>query len=217
MLGLDDTSKKQFINELNSACEKLKLSISSQQVESLILYLELLIKWNKAFNLTAIRKPHDMLVKHIIDSLSIAPFLTGHEILDVGTGPGLPGVPLAILFPEKSFVLIDSNGKKTRFITQSKITLGIDNITIINGRVEDLEASKPYDQIVSRAFTALDNMVNLCEHLLAKNGHFLAMKGQQQSDELASIPDKFHLEQSIQLQVPGCDEQRHLFIIGRSS
>ena len=161
-----------------------------------------------------------MLTKHLIDSLSIAPYILNeknHNILDVGTGPGLPGIPMSILYPEIAFLLLDSNGKKTRFLTQCKIMLGLKNVQVFNGRVEEANVDKKFDQILSRAFTSLGNMVDLCAHLLADNGQFLAMKGAASESEANDICTEFQIKESIELCVPGCDEQRHLIIIERST
>ena len=217
MSSIDSSQRALFKKVLYDAACEFKIVLTEHQNEQLIQYLELLIKWNKAFNLTAIRDPKEMLVKHLIDSLSIAPYIYGETILDVGTGPGLPGIPMAILFPDKKFTLVDSNGKKTRFLTQSKITLKLDNIVVQHTRVENIKTATLYDQIMSRAFTALDNMVLLCKHLLSEKGRFLAMKGMEQEKEMNAISAPFKIEESIQLNVPGCDEQRHLIIIARSN
>ena len=208
--------RESFTADIQAAAKQFGISISDKQNESLIQYLELLIKWNKAYNLTAIRDPKEMFIKHLLDSLSIAPFIKGSNILDVGTGPGLPGIPLAILFPEKNFVLLDSNGKKTRFLVQAKLSLGLSNIEVQNQRVEQLDASTKFDQIVSRAFTALDNMVSLCKHLLSSNGMFLAMKGLIPEKEIALLDAEYALAEVIPLSVPGCMEQRHLIIIKKA-
>jgi 16S rRNA (guanine527-N7)-methyltransferase len=214
---IDASTKAVFSNKILDAARAIGLKIGDTQAQALVSYLELLIKWNKAYNLTAIRDPKEMLIKHLIDSLSIGPYIKGNRILDVGTGPGLPGIPMAILYPEKKFLLVDSNGKKTRFLTQSKITLGLDNIEILNGRVEDVSSGEVFDQIMSRAFTALDNMVELCKHLLSDNGQFLAMKGLYPENEISAIHTNFKLKDSIELNVPGCEDQRHLIIIERSN
>lgn len=213
---IDASLRESFKAEIQAAAKQFGISISDKQNESLIQYLELLIKWNQAYNLTAIREPKEMFIKHLLDSLSVAPFIKGSHILDVGTGPGLPGIPLAILFPEKSFVLLDSNGKKTRFLVQAKLSLGLSNIEVQNQRVEQLEASTKFEQIVSRAFTALDNMVSLCKHLLSSDGHFLAMKGLIPEKEIALLDAEYVLAEAIPLTVPGCQEQRHLIIIKKA-
>jgi len=217
MALIESSQKDLFLITLLKAAKEIEIEVTTEQANTLLQYLELILKWNKAFNLTAIRQPKDMLVKHLIDSLAIAPYISGKNILDVGTGAGLPGIPMAILFPNKQFSLMDSNGKKTRFLTQSKIELGLSNINIINARVEDIKEDLLYDQIMSRAFTALDNMVGLCAHLLKADGQFLAMKGLELKDELQSILPPFKVEKSVQLNVPGCEEQRHLIIIARSN
>jgi 16S rRNA (guanine527-N7)-methyltransferase len=205
-----------FRQDLNTAARHYGLSMTDQQTECLLLYLELLIKWNKAYNLTAIRKPEEMFIKHLLDSISIAPFINGKRILDVGTGPGLPGIPLAILFPEKDFVLLDSNGKKTRFLVQSQMSLDIKNIKVINDRVEQVNDNVKFDQIVSRAFTALDNMVHICKHLLTDNGQFLAMKGLIPEKEIALLDPDYTITEIKPLSVPGCWEQRHLVIVSKA-
>jgi len=219
-MAVANINHSEFTMALFDSAKLIGIEISDFQVEQLIKYLELLIKWNKTYNLTAIRDPEEMLTKHLIDSLSIAPHIQNkenHNILDVGTGPGLPGIPMSILYPEIEFLLLDSNGKKTRFLTQCKIMLGLKNIQVFNGRVEEANVDKKFDQILSRAFTSLGNMVDLCSHLLADKGQFLAMKGIAPESEADDISSAFQIKESIQLCVPGCDEQRHLIIIERST
>jgi len=214
---INETQRINFEKKLSDAAKEIGMSLNEIQLGLLLDYLALLIKWNKAYNLTAIRDPQEMLVKHLIDSLSIAPYIQGDYLADVGTGPGLPGIPMAIVFPEKRFLLVDSNGKKTRFLTQSKITLGLENIEVLNGRVEEIPAKEKFDQIMSRAFTALDNMVNLCKHLLTDQGDFLAMKGLNPTDEISKLPEGYAVKSTIKLCVPACEDDRHLIIIGKSS
>lgn len=200
---------------LLSGIQALGLTLTNQQVDLLLAYLELLCKWNKAYNLTAVRNPDEMLSRHLLDSLSVVPYITADKVLDVGTGPGLPGIPLAICYPEKQFTLLDSNGKKTRFLTQCKLELGLPNITIVHGRAEQHQPTEGYHQIVSRAFSALSNIIEWCEHLLTQEGHFVAMKGIFPEEEIAAMPEPFSVIESHQLDVPGCDGQRHLVIVGR--
>ncbi len=214
---IEASQRVNFSNTLNGAAEKIGITLNEAQNGLLLDYLELLIKWNKAYNLTAIRDPEEMLIKHLVDSLSIAPYIKGKDIADIGTGPGLPGIPMAILFPEKHFLLVDSNGKKTRFLTQSKITLSLANVEIVHGRVESVAKDKQFDQIMSRAFTALDNMVDLCKHLLTDKGEFLAMKGLHPQNEINALPGDYHVKNSINLCVPACEEDRHLIIIEKTS
>ncbi len=214
---IEHSRRQLYLKQLEQACRTLSLDINEDKLLSLLDYLELLVKWNKAYNLTAIRSPDDMLVKHIIDSLSIVPFIKGCELADIGTGAGLPGIPLAILFPDKRFTLVDSNGKKTRFLTQVKMTLKLDNVTVIHGRVEQIPAEKSFDQITSRAFTALDNMVTLCKHLLTDDGEFIAMKGLYPTEEIAVLTEGYSVQQSVKLVVPGCEDSRHLIIITKTN
>ena len=219
-MAVSSINHHEFTMALFDSAKLIGIEISDFQVEQLIKYLELLIKWNKTYNLTAIRDPKEMLTKHLIDSLSIAPHIINdknNQVLDVGTGPGLPGIPMSILYPEVEFLLLDSNGKKTRFLTQCKIMLGLNNIQVFNGRVEEASVDKKFNQILSRAFTSLGNMVDLCAHLLAEKGQFLAMKGVEPESEASEMSNDYQIEKSIPLCVPGCDEQRHLIIIERST
>ncbi len=194
---------------------QLSLSLSDHQVDLLVRYVELLAKWNKAYNLTAVRDPLEMVSRHIIDSLSIASHVEGKNILDVGSGPGLPGIPLAIVFPEKRITTLDSNGKKTRFMTQAKMELELDNLTVVNSRVESYQPDSLFDAITSRAFSSLVDMVQGTKHLLDKSGVYLAMKGLYPEIELNELTEQTNgeLVESISLQVPGSDGERHLVIL----
>lgn len=212
----DSAKRERYASELSAAAKELNVELTDAQRDLLVDYLELLAKWNKAYNLTAVRDPDEMLHRHLVDSLSIAPYLEGEHIIDVGTGPGLPGIPMAILFPKIQFVLLDSNIKKTRFLTQCLIELKLKNVEVFHGRVEAARFNHSFDRVLSRAFTALDNMVNICKHLLADNGKFLAMKGLEPEEEKQHMDTNYSVEQSIELNVPGCEGQRHLIIIGRS-
>ncbi|WP_420554708.1 16S rRNA (guanine(527)-N(7))-methyltransferase RsmG [Neptuniibacter marinus] len=204
--------------DLESALKKgiktLDLDISEQQIDLLINYLHLLIKWNKAYNLTAVRKPLDMVNRHLLDSLSIVPYIQGKRIIDVGSGPGLPGIPLAICYPELSVTTLDSNGKKTRFQQQVKTELALENLTIINDRVENCQF-EPFDQVISRAFASIEDMINWTHQLCKKEGVFLAMKGLYPEDELSALPDGFELKTCHRLQVPETEGERHLLVLGR--
>ena len=177
---------------------------------SLLGYLALLSKWNRAYNLTAVRDPGEMVTRHLLDSLAIAPYLTGRRLIDVGTGGGLPGVPMAILFPDREFHLLDSNGKKTRFLFQVKTALGLDNMTVHQARVESFHSEAPFDAVLSRAFASLEDMVSGCRHLLGEGGHFLAMKGAYPREELDAVAGECRVEAVHPLLVPGLGEQRHL-------
>lgn len=205
--------QESFKAPLVDSAQRLGVALTEQQISLLLRYLELLNKWNKAYNLTSVRNPEDMLYRHLVDSLSVVSWVKGEQIIDVGTGPGLPGIPLAILFPDTHFTLLDSNGKKTRFLTQSKLELGLSNITVVHGRAEAFQPEKPFDQVISRAFSAIENMVNWCGHLVDEQGQLLAMKGLFPEEELSSLPAGYKVESSHALDVPGCDGERHLIII----
>ena len=207
---------------LSSGIDQLSLpfNLSSTQVEQLLNYHLLMIKWNGAYNLTAVRDPVAMLSRHLLDSLSIAPHLfkknTGQRFIDVGTGAGLPGIVLAILYPENDVHLLDSNGKKTRFLFQVKTELGLDNITVHHSRVEQHSAPDGYDGILSRAFATLEDMITGSEHLLSNNGSFFAMKGiypELEIQRLSSLKKPYKVSACHQLFVPGEEGERHLIVI----
>lgn len=204
--------------ELTQGAATLGVALDARQHELLMGYLALLIKWNKAYNLTAVRNPDEMVSRHLLDSLSVVPFVAerGNNWLDVGSGGGMPGVPLAILFPERRFTLLDSNGKKTRFLTQVKLELGLDNLGVVNARVEAFRPEQPFAGIVSRAFSALEDFANWTRHLGDRDTHWLAMKGLRPDDELARMPEDFKVEAEHTLAVPGCQGQRHLLILRRT-
>jgi len=194
----------------------MQLSLNDGQQQQLLAFLALLNKWNKAYNLTAVRDERQMVSRQLLDSLSILPWVTTDHLLDVGAGGGLPGIPLAIALPETRFTLLDSNGKKTRFLNQCVLELGLDNVDVIHGRAEDCQPSQPFAQISSRAFTALENLVDWCGPLLATEGEFLAMKGQFPDDEVAALPAGWQVKSSHSLEVPGADGERHLLLVARA-
>ena len=201
---------KLLAAELERGSIALGLSLTESQRAQLLEYLVLLEKWNRAYNLTAVRDPALMLSKHLLDSLAIAGQLAGKRLIDVGTGAGLPGIPLAIVYPEREFHLLDSNGKKTRFLFQVKTTLGLDNIMVHQQRVESFDPVKPFDVVLSRAFASLLDMVSCCSHLLAEGGRFLAMKGNYPEQELISVAELCRVDSVEPIVVPGLSEQRHL-------
>jgi 16S rRNA (guanine527-N7)-methyltransferase len=200
---------------LSSGLTQLGVDATAEQQEQLLAYLGLMQKWNKAYNLTAIRDPQQMLVRHLLDSLAVVPHINSDELIDVGSGGGLPGIPLAILFPEQSITTLDSNSKKTRFQNQVRIELGLNNLKVIHGRVEAVQ-DRQFGQVISRAFASIVDMVSLSHALLAEKGVFLAMKGRYPDAELAELPPQYVLQQSYELHVPGLDEERHLLVLGRA-
>lgn len=214
-----DVEHTRFVDELKQGATLLGVDLSDAQQEQLIAYLALLNKWNKAYNLTAVRDPAEMVSRHLLDSLSVAPHVeqSGSRWLDVGSGGGMPGIPLAILFPERRFTLLDSNGKKTRFLTQVKLELKLDNVDVVHSRVEQFEPEQAFTGITSRAFSSLADFANWTRHLGNSDTYWLAMKGVQPDDELQALPADFQLARCLVLKVPGCQGQRHLLILRRTS
>ena len=204
----------ELLQSLNKGANALGLTLSEPEQQSLMAYLELLIKWNKAYNLTAIRDPKQMVALHLLDSLAVHKAVQGAQhIIDVGTGPGLPGIVLAIMNPDKHFTLLDSNGKKTRFLFQARTSLNLANVEIVNERCEAYHPPRPFDMIVSRAFASLADMVQWTQHMRADDGCFLAMKGQFPEQELEELGDDYRLILSQILDVPGVEGQRHLLTL----
>lgn len=214
-----DVEHTRFVDELKQGATLLGVDLSDAQQEQLLAYLALLNKWNKAYNLTAVRDPAEMVSRHLLDSLSVAPHVeqSGSRWLDVGSGGGMPGIPLAILYPERRFTLLDSNGKKTRFLTQVKLELKLDNVDVVHSRVEQFEPEQAFTGITSRAFSSLADFANWTRHLGNSDTYWLAMKGVQPDDELQALPADFQLARCLVLKVPGCQGQRHLLILRRTS
>ncbi|MDR9828745.1 16S rRNA (guanine(527)-N(7))-methyltransferase RsmG [Vibrio sp. FNV 38] len=203
---------------LDQLLAKTDLNVSERQREQLVGYVMLLDKWNKAYNLTSVRDPMDMLVKHILDSVIVSEYLEGGRYIDVGTGPGLPGIPLAIMMPDSDFVLLDSLGKRIRFIKQVIHELKITNVTPVQSRVEEYDAGEGFDGVLSRAFASLKDMIEWCHHLpKPENGVFLALKGQYSEDESAEIPQWCSVTDIKSLQVPELEGERHLVILSRTA
>jgi 16S rRNA (guanine527-N7)-methyltransferase len=190
-----------------------ELQVTELQVQQLVGYVELLHKWNKAYNLTSVRDPNEMLVKHIMDSIVVSAHLQGENFIDVGTGPGLPGIPLAIMCPEKNFTLLDSLGKRIRFIKQVVHELNIANVTPVQSRVEEFQPEQGFDGVISRAFASMNDMVSWCHHLPTENGHFLALKGQFSEQEVAELPEWCSVTEVKSLQIPELEGERHLVIL----
>ena len=191
---------------LVSGLQLLNLSQAEDKIEQLLGFIKLIEKWNKAYNLTAIRNREDMVRLHVLDSLAIVSFIEGKRVIDIGTGAGLPGIPLAIYLPEIEFTLLDSNAKKTRFVQQAILELKLKNVSVCHNRVEQYHPEKSFDTVITRAFAGLSDIVELTAHLLNKDGVLLAMKGQ--------IPDVSKLESAktelIPVNVPGISAERCL-------
>jgi 16S rRNA (guanine527-N7)-methyltransferase len=193
--------------QLARGCAQMHVELPPGAEKSLLDFIALLIKWNAAYNLTAIRSPTDMMNKHLLDSLSVLPFLQGQRIVDVGCGPGLPGIPLALANPERRFVLLDSQAKKTRFVTHAVTTLGLRNVEVVQSRAEDYRPVELFATVISRAFASLLEFMQLAGHLGAPQARFLAMKGRLPADELQSLPARLHARVHP-LTVPGLKAHR---------
>jgi len=183
--------------------------------KQLVGYLELLARWNRQFNLTAVRDVEQMVSRHLLDSLSVVPYILGDSILDVGTGAGLPGIPLAIVCPERRFDLLDSNGKKIRFVRQVAQALGLQNVRVHHERVEAFHPTTKFDTLIARALAALPDLIARCAHLLGPDTRFLAMKGKLTTTELSAVPPGFKVTGVARLDVPGLGAERHLVLIQR--
>jgi 16S rRNA (guanine527-N7)-methyltransferase len=198
---------------LDAGLEALGLPLAGAQRAGLLAYVALLAKWNRAYNLTAVREPREMVSRHLLDSLAVAPHLSGTRLVDVGSGAGLPGIPLALACPERTVVLLDGNGKKTRFMTQAAAELGLGNVSVVHSRVEAYAPEPRFDLVISRAFASLADMLRTTAHLVTAQGRFLAMKGAYPAAELEALPEGFVLEEAIRLRVPGLDAERHLIAL----
>ncbi|MCK3655044.1 16S rRNA methyltransferase G [Pasteurellaceae bacterium Macca] len=190
------------------------IALSDHQKQQLVGFVKLLDKWNKAYNLTSVRDPNEMLVKHILDSLVVSPYLQGSHFIDVGTGPGLPGIPLAIANPDKQFVLLDSLGKRITFIRNALRELGISNVTAVLSRVEVYQEHQ-FDGVLSRAFASLNDMVNWCYHLPNEQGKFYALKGLYDEAEIAEVTKPIQLVDVVKLNVPELVGERHLVLLAK--
>ena len=201
---------------LEEGLQALAIQAGPDFEDKLLEYLELLVRWNSAYNLTAVRDPLQMVYRHLLDSLVIATYIpdSARRVIDVGTGAGLPGVPLALLYPDQHYDLLDSNGKKTRFLFQVKTALGLDNITVHRERAELWVPQKKYDVVLSRAFASLVDMVKVCAHLCSDKGRILAMKGTWPEQEIAALAGLCEVRQVHELRVPGLEEDRHLIELG---
>ncbi len=195
--------------QLDTGCAELQLQLSDQQKTLLLDYLALLQKWNKVYNLTSVRDPQAMLTRHILDSLSLIPYLDCKSLLDVGSGAGLPGIPIAICFPQMAVTLLDSNIKKTRFLQQVKAELKLNNVTVVHGRVEQISLPK-VEVVTARAFATIAEIIDLAARHCDDAGSLVLMKGVYPEQELAAIKSGFKLQDIVTLNVPGDQAERHL-------
>jgi 16S rRNA (guanine527-N7)-methyltransferase len=188
----------------------LGLPADENRLEALLSFVRLISKWNKAYNLTAVREPLDMVSLHILDSLAILPHLRPPRIADIGTGAGLPGIPLAVCMPDCQFTLVDSNSKKTRFVQQAILELQLKNVEVVHSRVEQLNPEQRYSTVITRAFASMPDIIRLTAHLVADDGLLLAMKGQRPDGELAELQMAYSV---VPIITPGIDAERCLILV----
>jgi len=208
------TARDALQARLEQGIAELKLNLPPEAVARLLDYQALLERWNAAYNLTAVRDPAEMITRHLLDSLAILPYVRGATLADLGTGPGLPGVVLAIAAPGREMLLVDSNGKKVRFLREAIRALKLDGVRAVQSRVEDVRGQ--FDCVTARAFASFADMLGWGGHLLAPDGVWLAMKGKQSEDELSGVPADFVVRETHVLAVPGLDAERRLVVLGRA-
>lgn len=202
--------QQQLRQQLQVILQELQLHLSPDSQDKIIRYLDLLVLWNKSYNLTAIRDPEAMMVKHIADSLAVAPYIKANRIIDIGTGAGLPGIPLSLVFPDQHWTLLDSNGKKIRFLLQVKAELQLSNVEIVQARIDDYKPQQCYDGLITRAWTQLDVMIEQIRHVCCPGAHLWAMKGKYPSEELSDLKQSYQVQS---IKVPGLNDQRHLVVL----
>ena len=198
---------------LSAGLVELGITLDQGTQQRLLQYIALMEKWTGVYNLTAVREQSKMISHHLLDSLAVLPYINADSLIDVGSGAGLPGIPLALARPEMRVTLLDSNHKKTTFLQQACIELKLDNVSVISERAEAFHPPVRFDAVISRAFTDLSEFVKLTRHLLKPGGAWLAMKGLHPYEELAQLPEEARVEQVVPLTVPGLDAKRHLIIL----
>ncbi|MFT6791654.1 MAG: 16S rRNA (guanine527-N7)-methyltransferase [Cellvibrionaceae bacterium] len=204
---------------IRQGLQSMGIALEEKQIQTLLSYLLTLHRWNKVYNLSAIRDPAVMATLHLLDSLALVPYLRAFvqknshpiQLIDVGSGGGLPGLPLAIACPEATVTLLDSNGKKTRFLFQTALELGLKNTKVVQDRVEKFSPGHKFSIVTSRAFSSIGNMLDVSNHLLEEEGEFWAMKGVYPAIELSEYREQ--LDRVHRLQIPGCEGERHLLIL----
>jgi len=218
--GLYNRNRKGRGNSFVDPAELLEDGIYELELEErlggdglLMEYVTELMNWNRVYNLTSVRKPTDIVTRHILDSLTILPYLHGERILDIGTGAGLPGIPLAVACPEREFVLLDSSSKKLRFVQQTLGILKLDNVTLEDSRVEEFQPEALFDTVICRAFSDLPDFYRYAARLCNEGGRMLAMKGVYPMTEVECLDDKSVIDDVVSLKVPGLDAERHLVVM----
>lgn len=211
-----EVERQSLRASLEGGLDALGMKVPAPSVDSMLAFLGLLARWNERFNLSGVRDPQEMITKHLLDSLAISCHLRGPRVLDIGTGAGLPGLPLAIVNPQFTFVLLDSSGKKTRFVVQAVASLGLKNVVVEKNRVEDYRDESGFDTVVCRAVADLVTIVQMAGHLCATQGRILVMKGRYPERELNAISGPWRVNSVTRLEVPGLSAERHLVQMGRA-
>ncbi len=193
----------------------LNLAVDTEGINKLAKYVGLLAKWSRVYNLTSVRKPKDIVCRHILDSLAIVPYLNGHHVLDLGTGAGLPGIPLAAARPDITVTLLDSNAKKLRFVRHVMADLRLDNVRVRHCRMEDYQPAEPFDTVVCRAFSSLGDVIRHAGNACTEQGRILAMKGIYPLAEIEELDDQDWVKEVVSITVPGLEAQRHVVILAR--
>jgi len=196
--------------QIAAGCRALGLRPGPGAVSQLADFVGLLAKWNRVYNLTAVRSVPDMVVRHVLDSLAVVPYLKEGSLLDVGTGAGLPGLPLAIVCPQLAVTLLDANAKKLRFVRQAVAELSLANAVVVQARMQEYQPARAFDMVISRAVSSLEELYGLAQHLLAPGGRMLFMKGTLPHEEMAAFASGRETLQSVRLQIPGLEAERHL-------
>lgn len=213
----DATPWRRAALRLEEGARALGLSLDTEVRVRLMTYLEIMGRWNRVFNLTAIRDPEEMVTRHILDSLAVVPHLPAGTVLDVGSGAGLPGIPLALVFPERCVTLLDRSHKRIDFLTEVAARLALPNVALVCQRVEDHKPAAPYDVVIARAFASLHDIVTATDHLVAPHGVVVAMKGAFPTEELAAIAPPYRVAAVHALFVPGLAAKRHLVVLARAA
>jgi len=215
--ALSGEQRERLERQLLDGAVRLGLDLAPERADRLIDYLELLARWNRAYNLTAVRDPEAMVTRHLLDSLAVLPHLPAcPRLLDIGSGPGIPGMILGVCRPDSEVTLVDSNLKMTRFAATARRELGLANVSVRRERVEGLDPDARFDCIISRAFASLADFVRLGAPLLADGGRMYAMKGRLNDDEIAALPEGFVVSRRHALDVPDLDAERHLLVVERA-
>lgn len=210
----------QLARTLKQGLQVMEIGLGDREQQTLLDYLGLLNRWNRAFNLSGVRDPLEMVSRHLLDSLAVVPFLgSAKRVLDVGSGAGLPGIPISICLPGREFILLDSNGKKTRFLFQAQLELGLGNVEVVNQRIEHYRSERQIDMVVSRAYSSLRDMIDGSRHLSGAEGcppRMLAMKGDYPEQELSRLPDDWQARVE-ELHIPGSEARRHIIMLEYST